>query len=89
MASVSLSELHKNLRRYIDQARNGQEIAVTDRGRTVARIVAVAAAAAVNTDRLSKDEVVTTPARMPKQSPLPAPIKIAGTVSDLIREQRR
>ena len=85
MASVSLSELHKNLRRYIDQARNGQEIAVTDRGRTVARIVAVAV---VNTDRLSKDEVVTTPARMPKQSPLPAPIKIAGTVSDLIREQR-
>ena len=87
MASVSLSELHKNLRRYIDQARNGQEIAVTDRGRTVARIAA-AAAAAINTDRLSKDEVVTTPARMPKQSPLPAPIKIAGTVSDLIREQR-
>lgn len=86
MASVSLSELHKNLRQYIDQARNGQEIAVTDRGRTVARIVAVAA---VNTDRLSKDEVVTTPARMPKQSPLPAPIKIAGTVSDLIKEQRR
>lgn len=86
MANVSLSELHKNLRRYIDQARNGQEIAVTDRGRTVARIVA---AAAVNTDRLNKDDVVTTPARMPKQSPLPAPIKIAGTVSDLIKEQRR
>lgn len=85
MASVSLSELHKNLRQYIDQARNGQEVAVTDRGRTIARIVA----AAVNTDRLGKDEVVVTPARMPKQSPLPAPIKIAGTVSDLIREQRR
>ena len=88
MASVSLSELHKNLRQYIDQARNGQEIAVTDRGRTVARIAA-SAGAAVNTDRLSKDEVLTTPARMPKQSPLPAPIKIAGTVSYLIKEQRR
>lgn len=85
MARVTISELRENLRRYIYLARNGQEITVTDRGRTVARIVA----AAVNTDRLGKDEVVVTPARMPKQSPLPAPIKTAGTVSDLIGEQRR
>jgi len=37
---VGVSELRANLRRYIEQVRNGDEIVVTERGLAVARLVA-------------------------------------------------
>ncbi|HEU0337476.1 MAG TPA: type II toxin-antitoxin system prevent-host-death family antitoxin [Gaiellaceae bacterium] len=83
---VGIRELRAELSRWLKRVEAGEELTVTDRGRPVARITP--------TDRRSKlDELIAAgivePAPQPWRGPLPAPIKTKGTVSDLVREQRR
>lgn len=83
---VGIRELRADLSRYLRRVREGEEIVVTDRGTPIARITPA-------NGRSRLDELiaagVVTPA--PRQSPrkLPKPIKVKGTVSDLVAEQRR
>ena len=83
---VGERDLKNNLSRYLDRVRNGDEIVVTDRGRPVARLLAIDA----STDRLSDliEAGLVRPAVRPRRA-LSKPIKTAGTVSDLVAEQRR
>lgn len=82
---VGVRELRDNLSRYLDRVRSGEEMVVTDRGRAIARVLPMGTDRVL--DQLIADGVVT-PAR--KQSRrLPRPIRAAGTVSDLVVEQRR
>ena len=83
---VGIRELRDHLSRYLEQVRDGEEITVTDRGRAVARILPMSGERKI--DRLIREGLVT-PARQPKRRELPPPIKVNGTVSDLIVEQRR
>ncbi len=79
---VSLTELRDELGRYVDRAASGEEIIITDRGRPVARLLA---------PRSALDDLIAEgrarPPLIPRRpaSELPRPIKIKGTVSDLIR----
>jgi prevent-host-death family protein len=82
---VGVRELRDHLSRYLDRVRDGEELVVTDRGRAIARVVPLGAERAL--DRLIAEGIVT-PARQPKRR-APKPIKVTGTVSDLIGEQRR
>jgi prevent-host-death family protein len=82
---VGVRELRKNLSRYIDRVRDGEELVVTDRGRAVARISPYGQERKL--DRLIAEGVVT-PGRRNKRW-VPRPIKAKGTVSDLVAEQRR
>ena len=83
---VGVRDLKNNLSRYLERVGDGEEILVTDRGKPVARVVRVDA----STNRLAdliEAGLVTPPAS--KRRRLPKPIKAAGTVSDLVSEQRR
>lgn len=83
---VGIRELRDHLSRYLEQVQQGEEITVTDRGKAVARILPLSGERTI--DRLIREGLVA-PARRPKRRELPPPIKVNGTVSDLIVEQRR
>lgn len=83
--NVGVRELRNNLSRYLDKVREGEQLVVTDRGRPIARIVPA------EEDRTFDSlvaEGLVTPAARPKR-PSETPVKTAGTVSDLVPDQRR
>ena len=86
LMEVGIRELRDHLSRYLEQVREGEEITVTDRGRAVARLVPLSGERKI--DRLIAEGLVI-PAKHRGPRTLPKPIKINGTVSDLIIEQRR
>lgn len=82
---VGVRELRDGLSRHLAEVRAGRVVTVTDHGRPIARIVPV--------DRLTRLEQLRAegrvrPARARKQL-APDPVEAAGTVSDLVDEQRR
>jgi prevent-host-death family protein len=83
---VGIRELRADLSRLIKQVRAGEEIVVTDRGKAVARLVPVSGERAI--DRLIRDGLVT-PAPRPWRGRLPRPIEGAGTLSDIVLDDRR
>lgn len=84
---VGVRELRDNLSRWIGRAKRGQEIVITDRGKPVARLTKVDESPAL--DRLIARGLVT-PARRPKTKIQRKDlIKTKGSVSDLVKEQRR
>lgn len=82
---VGVRELRNNLSRYLERVREGEEVVVTDRGRAVARVLPISGERTI--DRLIREGKVT-PAKTRNRG-RPRPVKTAGTVSDLIAEQRR
>jgi prevent-host-death family protein len=82
---VGVRELRDNLSRHLAEVRSGRTVTVTDHGRPIARIVPI--------ERLTRLEQLRAegrvqPARTRKRK-APAPVASAGTVSDLIGDQRR
>lgn len=82
---MGVRELRNNLSRYLDRVRDGEQLVVTDRGQPIARILPAESERTL--DRLVADGFVTPAARAKR--PSVAPVKTAGTVSDLIADQRR
>ena len=82
---VGVRDLRDNLSRYLERARSGEEVVVTDHGRAVARLVAFDVERPI--DRLVREGRVTPAASRTRRRPRPAPAR--GTVSDLVTEQRR
>lgn len=82
---VGIRELRDGLSRHIAAVREGSTITVTDHGRPVARIVPIDVPTKL--EQLIAAGVVRPARREPAD--LPAPIAAAGTVSDLIADQRR
>ena len=84
---VGVRELRDNLSKWIARAKRGQDILITERGKPVARLTHVEESPAL--DRLIAKGIVT-PARSSKtkirRNDL---IKTKGSVSDLVKEQRR
>jgi prevent-host-death family protein len=84
---VGVRELRDNLSKWIARAKRGQDILITERGKPVARLTPVEESPAL--ERLIAKGLVT-PARSPKtkirRNDL---IKTKGSVSDLVKEQRR
>lgn len=84
---VGVRELRDNLSKWIARAKRGQDVLITERGKPVARLTHVEESPAL--ERLIAKGIVT-PARNPKtkirRNDL---IKTKGTVSDLVKEQRR
>lgn len=84
---VGIRDLKNNLSRYLDRVREGEDVVVTDRGKPVARLSALDHA----TDRLATliaSGVVRAPKRTSRSRPARR-ITSAGSVSDLVAEQRR
>ncbi len=83
--NVGVRELRDGLSRHLAQVRAGHSVTVTDHGVPVARIVPVGTPSAL--EQLIADGRVT-PAKTPKR-PAGRRVTGAGTVSDLVAEQRR
>ncbi len=82
---VGIRALRDGLSRHLAEVRRGRTVTVTDHGQVIARIVPAGAPTAL--ERLIAEGRVH-PARRRKQ-PAPDPVPAAGTVSDLVTEQRR
>ena len=84
-SEVGVRELHDRLSEYLERVEQGGEIVVTRRGRRIARLSGLDADAPL--EDLRRRGLV----RMPEspRSPREPRVKSAGSVSDLIAEQRR
>lgn len=85
---VAVSELRANLSAWLDRARQGEEVVVTERGLPVVRLLGINTAA--NIERLTAEGVVGRPVQGNR------PSAVAGrrprarhSVADLVSEQRR
>ncbi|WP_081761952.1 type II toxin-antitoxin system prevent-host-death family antitoxin [Saccharomonospora piscinae] len=83
--SVGVRALRDGLSHYLSEVRQGHTVTVTDHGRPVARLVPVTEP--TNLERLVAEGLVTQATR-PKPS-APEPVQTAGTVSDLVSDQRQ
>jgi prevent-host-death family protein len=85
---VAITELRSNLRTWIDRARAGADVVVTERGIPVARLVGVDAASLI--ERLERDGVLSRPtaAKRPRATGRKR-VHSKGSVSDLVSELRR
>ncbi|MDK3258531.1 type II toxin-antitoxin system Phd/YefM family antitoxin [Blastococcus capsensis] len=84
MANIGIRELRNGLSKHIATVAAGATITVTDHGRPVARIVPVDQPTAL--ERLIAEGVVQSPKK--RRGSLPEPMRVTGTVSDLVAEQR-
>lgn len=82
---IGIRELRDGLSRHLAAVRGGRTLTVTDHGRPVARIVPVDTPSPL--ERLVAEGRVR-PAAAPRRA-TPDPVPSAGTVSDLIDDQRR
>ncbi len=85
IATIGIRELRDGLSRHLIAVRNGAEITVTDHGKPIARIVPIGAESGL--EKLVREGLVTLPAG--RRRPLPTPVTASGSVSDLIKDQRR
>ncbi len=85
---VAVTELRARLSHWLDRARNGDEVVVTDRGVPVARILGIDGATTI--ESLQQQGIVARPTRQdrPKATGRPLP-RSRRPVSDLVSEQRR
>ena len=83
---AGVRELRDHLSRYLAAVQGGVEVTVTDHGRAIARLVPLAGPRTL--DRLIEEGLVT-PAVAPKRPRRTRRLPAAGTVSDLVAEQRQ
>ena len=86
---VPVSALRAELRQWIEAARAGQDVVITERGIPVARLSGIESADLLT--RLERDGLLTPPAttpRPPARSAERSP-SAKGGVSDLVRRLRR
>ena len=77
--------MRDGLSAQLQRVKAGETIEVTEHGRVIARLVPVSEPSVI--ERLVAEGLIELP-RAPRR-PLPEPIRIDGTVSDLIADQRR
>lgn len=85
---VAVSELRAHLSDYLDRARAGGEVVITDRGVPIARLLGLTADATL--ERLAADGVIARATAGPRPTasgrPRPRPRR---PVADLVTDQRR
>lgn len=85
---VAVSALRAHLGDWLDRARTGEEIVVTDRGVPVARLVGLDATTTI--EQLTEDGLISRPARSPRPRAADRRrVRARGSVSDLVSAQRR
>ena len=86
--TVGVRQLRNELRHWLDRARKGQEILITERGKPVARLVGSDWTPML--ERLIGEGLITPPSRPQRRRlRLDDLVEARGSVSELIKEQRR
>jgi prevent-host-death family protein len=83
---IGIKELRDGLSRHLAEVRKGHTLTVTDHGKPIALIVPVQQPTTL--EQLIAKGLVR-PARDRSRKPLPPPIEAAGSVSELVADQRR
>jgi prevent-host-death family protein len=85
---VAVSELRAHLSDYLDRARAGDEVVITERGVPVARLIGLTATATL--ERLAADGIIgrATATPRPRASGQPRP-RPRRPVADQVSQQRR
>lgn len=84
---VGVRQLRDELRAWLNVVADGGEVTITERGRPIARLVAVTQPTQL--DKLIADGVVT-PAKRPRRPSKSYPrVRASGSVSEFVAEQRR
>jgi prevent-host-death family protein len=84
---VAISTLRAELSRWIERARAGEEVVVTDRGTPVARLLPVDTAPLL--EQLVQRGVLSKPHRADRPAARGAArVRASGPVADLVSEQR-
>jgi prevent-host-death family protein len=88
MTEIGVAALRSNLSEWLDRARDGEEVVVTERGVPVARLVGVKAAGTI--ERLTAEGVIARPdgAERPKAHARQR-VRSRRSVSDVVSDQRR
>lgn len=87
LMDVAISTLRAELSHWIERARNGEEIVVTERGIPVVRLLAVDTAPLL--DQLVRRGVLSKPSRGDRPAARGAArVHAGGPVADLVSEQR-
>lgn len=85
---VAVSTLRAELSSWIDRAKAGEEIVVTDRGLPVVRMLAIGSAPMI--DRLTREGVLGAPESLERPVARAEDlVEATGSVSDYVSEQRR
>lgn len=86
---VAVSALRADLRQWIEAARSGEDVVITERGIPVARLSGIASTDLLT--RLVRDGLLTPPtvARPPADVEAHAPGRSTSAVSGLVRRLRR
>lgn len=85
---VAVSALRADLSSWIERARSGEEVVVTDRGTPVARLLPVDTAPLL--DQLIQRGVLSRPLRADRPTARGADrVHARGPVADLVSDQRR
>jgi prevent-host-death family protein len=85
---VSISVFRAELSHWVERARAGEEVVLTERGTPVARLLPVDTAPLL--DQLLRDGVVSKPRRDDRPPARGASrVRARGPVADLVSEQRR
>jgi prevent-host-death family protein len=84
---VAVSELRAHLSDYLDRAREGAEVVITDRGMPIARLLGVTATTTL--ERLTADGIIArSAAPRPRASGQPRP-RPRRPIADIVSDQRR
>ena len=87
LVDVAISTLRAELSRWIQRARDGEEVVVTDRGTPVARLLPVDTAPLI--DQLFQRGVLSKPQHADRPAARGAArVRATGPVADLVSEQR-
>jgi prevent-host-death family protein len=85
---VGISALRADLARWVERARSGEEVVITERGIPVARLVAVDTAPLL--EQLTQRGVLSRPRRTQRPTARGARrVHAAGPVAELVSDQRR
>lgn len=86
--NVAITEFRAHLSEWLEEARSGQEVVITDRGVPIARLIGIDSTPTM--ERLTLEGVISRPvlsAKLKAQGqPRPKP---SSSVADLVSEQRR
>lgn len=82
-----MRELRNHLSRWLDEVKRGEEVLITERGKPVARLLGIGAAGEI--ERLVQEGVIRRAKRRPEPASSKKRIRATGSVSDLVKEQRR
>ncbi len=82
---VGVRELHNRLSEYLERVEGGKDVVVTRRGKPIARLIGIGGEEPLAD--LERRGLVRRPSK-PRASHVPR-VKGSGSVSDLVREQRR